>query len=120
MESLPAVRCQPAQPETRRFAMSLFEETIDATLDTSGALRLSQQPQVPPGPVRVTIRVAGSPARRKLADVVGEIAAEQRSRGFSGRSAEDLLAEDESRTADDAERDREQDVARNCDSSGGP
>jgi hypothetical protein len=47
-----------------------------------------------------------------LVDVIREIAAEQRSRGFPGRSAAELRAEDEARQAEDAERDRELDTAR--------
>lgn len=50
--------------------------------------------------------------RRGLVDVIREIAAEQRSRGFPGRSAAELRAEDEARQAEDAERDRELDTAR--------
>src|SRR5881628_1674504 len=78
--------------------MNVIEETIEATLDSNGQLRLTHQPQLPPGPVRVTIRVAaGVGPRRGLADVIREIAAGQRSRGFPGRSAEDLRAEDAAR-----------------------
>jgi hypothetical protein len=65
---------------------------------------------LPPGPVHVTIRAAAGP-RRGLADVVREIAAEQRARGFPGRSAEELRAEEEASLAEDAERDRELDAA---------
>jgi hypothetical protein len=54
-----------------------------------------------------------------LADVIREIAAEQRSRSFPGRSAEDLRAEDDARLADDDERDRELQAARRGASSGG-
>ena len=73
--------------------MSFVEETIEATLDSNGQLRLTHQPRLPPGPVRVTIRVSGAVGRRRgLADVIREIAAEQRARGFPGRSAEDLRA----------------------------
>jgi hypothetical protein len=98
-----------------------IEETIDATLDANGQLRLSHQPRVPPGPVRVTIRAAtGSGPRRGLADVIGEIAAEQRARGSPGRSAADLRAEDEARLNEDAERDRELDAARRSAPLGGP
>lgn len=100
--------------------MSVIEETIEATLDSNGQLRLTQQPRLPPGPVRVTIRVAtavGPP--RGLADVIREIAAEQRSRGFPGRSAEDLRAEDAAGLAEDVERDRELDAARSASLSGG-
>jgi len=101
--------------------MDVFEETIDATLDSNGQLRLAHQPRLPPGPVRVTIRVAAAVGpRRSLADVIREIPAEQRSRGFPGRSAEDLRAEDDGRLAEDAERDRELDTARRWASSGGP
>ncbi|MBW3539281.1 MAG: hypothetical protein KY476_03350 [Planctomycetes bacterium] len=102
--------------------MSAFEETIDATLDASGNLRLSHPPQLPPGPVRVTIRTAPVTTRPKrgLADVVAEIAAAQRLRGFPGRSAADIQAEDDERQAEDEERDRELDAARRTDSVGGP
>jgi hypothetical protein len=101
--------------------MNVIEETIEATLDLNGQLRLTHRPRLPPGPVRVTIRVAtASGPVRGLADVIREIAAEQRSRGFPGRSAEDLSAEDDARLAEDAERDRELDSARRGPSSGGP
>ena len=93
--------------------MSLIEETIDATLDSNGQLQLSHQPNLPPGPVQVTIRVAEAVRQRRgLADVIREIAAEQRARGFPGRSAEELRAEEEANVAEDAERDRELDAAR--------
>jgi hypothetical protein len=101
--------------------MNVIEETIDATLDSNGQLRLTHQPRLPPGPVRVTIRVAPAVApQRGLADVIREIAAEQRSRGFPGRSSEDLSSEDDARLAEDAERDRELHAARRRSSSGGP
>jgi hypothetical protein len=70
--------------------MSLNEETIDATLDANGQLQLTHPPRLPPGPVQVTIRVAAAP-RRGLADVVREIADEQRARGFPGLSADELV-----------------------------
>ncbi|MGC8641265.1 MAG: hypothetical protein ACP5XB_15475 [Isosphaeraceae bacterium] len=101
--------------------MNVIEETIDATLDSNGQLRLTHQPRLPPGPVRVTIRVAAAVGpKRGLADVIREIAAEQRSRGFPGRSSEDLSSEDDARLADDSERDRELDAARRGSSAGGP
>ncbi len=101
--------------------MNVIEETIDAMPDSNGQLRLTHQPRLPPGPVRVTIRVA-APAgpQRGLADVIREIAAEQRSRGFPGRSSENLSSEDDARLAEDAERDRELDAAGRGSSSGGP
>ena len=101
--------------------MNLIEDTIDATLDLNGQLRLTHQSQLPPGPVRVTIRVAtaGGP-QYSLADVVREIAAEQRAHGFTGRSAEEIQAEDDAGAAEDAERDRELDAARGGAASGVP
>jgi hypothetical protein len=103
------------------FAVSAIEETIDATLDSNGQLRLSHQPQLPAGPVRVTIRAAPAVSpQRGLADVIREIAAEQRSHGFPGRSAADLRAQDDARLDEDAERDRELDAARRAASPGGP
>jgi len=101
--------------------MNVIEETIEATLESNGHLRLTHQPRLPPGPVRVTIRVAAAVGPvRGLADVLREIAAEQRARGFPGRSIEDLRAEDDARQAEDAERDRELDTARHGPSSGRP
>jgi hypothetical protein len=101
--------------------VSAIEETIDATLDSNGQLRLSHQPRIPPGPVRVTIRTAAAPGpSRCLADVIREIASDQRSRGFPGRSPADLRAEDDARTEEDSERDREMDAARRSASQGGP
>lgn len=89
------------------------EETIEAMLDENGNLSLTHLSRLPAGPARVTIRVAATAGpRRGLADVIREIAAEQRLRGFPGRSAEELRAEDAARLAEDAERDRELDAAR--------
>ena len=93
--------------------MDVIEETIEAMLEADGQLRWKRPPRLPPGPVRVTIRAAATVGpRRGLADVIREIAAEQRSRGFPGRSAADLRAEDDARLAEDAERERELDAAR--------
>lgn len=101
--------------------MSAFEETIDAILDSTGQLQLSHPSQLPPGPVRVTIRTAAALGpQRGLADVIREIAAEQRARGFPGRSAADLRAEEDARIEEDAERDRELDAARRSALPGGP
>lgn len=101
--------------------MSFVEETIDATLDPSGQLLLTHPSRLPPGPVQVTIRV-GPPVRqqRGLADVIREIAADQRARGFPGRSAEELRAEEDARLAEDAQRDEEMDAARGAAKPGGP
>lgn len=93
--------------------MNVTEETIEATLDPNGQLRLTHPPRLPPGPVRVTIRVAAPVrSRRGMADVIQEIDADQRLRGFHGRTAAELQADEEARQAEDDERDREQDSAR--------
>ena len=79
------------------------------------------QPQLPPAPVRVTIRVAAPVGpRRGMADVIQEIDADQRLRGFHWRTAAELQAEEEARQAEDDERDREQEAARHGASPGGP
>jgi hypothetical protein len=69
--------------------------------------------RLPPDPLQGTTRAPGATGpRRGLADVVREIATEQGSRGFPGRSAADLRAQDDARRDEDAERDRELDAAR--------
>jgi hypothetical protein len=97
----------------KEACMNATEETIEATLDPNGQLRLNHPPRLPPGPVRVTIRVV-APVRpgRGMADVIQEIDADQRLRGFHGRTAAELQAEEEARQAEDDERDREQNAAR--------
>lgn len=93
--------------------MKLEEETIEAMLDSNGQLQLSHPTHLPPGPVQVTIRPRSvSPARRGLADVVREIAAGQRARGFAGRSAEEIQSEETARQEEDSARDEELERAR--------
>ena len=88
--------------------MTPIEETIDATLDASGQLQLSRSPQLPPGPVRVTIRVASaSGPRRTLADVIREIRADQIARGFHGLTTEELRQREAELEAENDEYDRE-------------
>jgi len=97
--------------------MSAVEETIEATLDSNGQVRLAHPSRLPPGPVRVTIRPSATPAaRRGLAEILRAIAADQRARGFPGRSADEVETEPD----DDAERDREFDAARGGTAAGGP
>lgn len=99
--------------------MNLIDETIEATIDSDGHLHRKHQPGLPPGPVSVTIRAAAvSGPPRGLADVIREIAAEQRSRGFPGRSAADLRAEADASSDEDDERVRGLDAARRPDSPG--
>jgi|688.fasta_scaffold686174_2 hypothetical protein len=99
--------------------MRLEEETIEATLDSNGQLQLRHLPHLPPGLVRVTIRASSVfPPRRGLSDVVREIAAGQRARGFAGRSADEIQEEESARQADDAARDEELESARRDTSMG--
>jgi hypothetical protein len=93
--------------------MNVIEETIEATLESNGQLRLIRKPRLPPGPVQVTIRLAAQAGpRRGMASVIEEIDTDQRLRGFHGRTAAELQAEEEARHAEDDERDREQEAAR--------
>jgi hypothetical protein len=88
--------------------VSPIEETIDATLDAIGQLVLSRPPQLPPGPVRVTLRVASAIGpRRTLADVVREIRVEQIARGFHGLTSEELRQREAEIEAENDEYDRE-------------
>jgi hypothetical protein len=101
--------------------VSVTEETIDATLNANGQLSLARSPQLPAGPVSVTIRLLPAPTtRRGLADVIREIAGEQRARGYPGRSAAELSAEEDAHLLEDADRDRELEAARRPHGPGGP
>jgi len=100
--------------------MSPSEETIPATLDANGQLQLAHLPQVSPGPVQVTIRTATSGQRKKtVADVIEEISQEQRASGFPGRTTAEIQAYFDEQAAEDEERDRELDAARDNSSSKG-
>lgn len=88
--------------------MNVIEETIEATLDPNGQLRLTHPPQFPPGPVRVTIRAATAAVpQRGLADVIREIRADQIARGFHGLSSEELRQQEADVEAENDEYDRE-------------
>ena len=88
--------------------MSLSEETIEATLDPNGQLQLAHPPQLPPGPVQVTIRVApAARAKRGLADVIREIRADQVARGFHGLTPEEMRRREAELEAENDEYDRE-------------
>lgn len=90
--------------------MNFIEETIDATLDSNGQLRLTHQPRLQPGPVRVTIRVAAAVGpKRGLADVIREIRADQIARGFHGLTTEQLRQREAEIEAENDDYDREMD-----------
>lgn len=93
--------------------MNVMEQTIDGVVDMDGQLQLLHAAQVPPGEVRVTIRAAAvQRTRRGLADVIREIADDQRTRGLAGRSPTDMRDEEDAVLDECAERDRELDAAR--------
>jgi len=94
--------------------MSPLEEVIDATLDANGQLHLAHPPQLPAGPVRLTIRPNPLGAQRGLSDVIREIAADQRQRGFAGRPSAESCNSDQ----DDVERDDELNAARKSSTPG--
>jgi hypothetical protein len=88
--------------------MNAIEETIEGTLDANGQLQLTHQPQLPPGPVQVIIRVAAAVRpRRGLADVIREIRADQVARGFHGLTTEQLRQREAEIEAENDEYDRE-------------
>ena len=88
--------------------MNLIEETIEATLDSNGQLRLTHPTRLLAGPVRVTIRAAAPVVhRRGLADVIREIRADQVARGFHGLTTEQLRQREAEVEAENDEYDRE-------------
>jgi hypothetical protein len=101
--------------------MASIEETIDATLHANGHLQLSHQPQLPPGPVQVTIRAKPTTGTKHgLAAIAQQIAVDQRARGFPGRSSAEIQADEEASIEADAERDAELDAARRGEAPGTP
>ncbi len=89
--------------------MSLTEETIEGTLQADGTLVLDHEPKLPGGGVRVVIQVAPPvPGRRRgLADAIADIQASQQARGFQGRTAAEMQAEEAARQADDDDYERQ-------------
>lgn len=65
---------------------------IQGTLQQDGSLKLDQPPNLPPGPVVVTVQPVAAPTTRGLADVIDEIHRGQQARGFQGRSAKEIEA----------------------------
>jgi hypothetical protein len=67
---------------------------VQGTLKPDGTLELDQKPNLPPGPVLVTVQAvpSGSIPKPGLAAVIDSIRQSQQARGFQGRSAEDIEA----------------------------
>ena len=67
---------------------------VHGILQPDGTLHLDQTPNLPPGPVVVTMQTAPGPTPtvRCLADVIDEIRQGQLARAFQGRAPEDIEA----------------------------
>lgn len=83
--------------------MSLTETVIEGTLKPDGTLELDQKPGLSPGRVQVTVKpLVSPPARRRgLVDVIDEIRRDQLARGYQGRSAEEMAADEAERKAEE-------------------
>jgi len=88
--------------------MSPTEAVIEGTLNADGTLELDEKPNLSPGRVRVVVRSMPQPAapKRGLVEVMDEIRASQRARGYQGRTLEEMKAEEKARQAEDEEYDR--------------
>ena len=74
--------------------MSLTEVVVEGTLKPDGTLELDQKPSLSPGRVKVILQPAqaGAPPKRGLAAVIDEIRRGQQTRGFQGRTAQEIEA----------------------------
>lgn len=68
---------------------------VPATLKPDGTLELAQKPNLPPGPVTVTLQPAptGGTPQPELADVIDAIRQSQQARGYQGRSVQVIDAQ---------------------------
>lgn len=71
--------------------MNVTTEVIEGTLKPDGTLELDEKPSLGPGRVKVALQraQAGTPGPG-LADVLDEIHQGQQTRGFQGRSADEI------------------------------
>ena len=74
--------------------MSLAEIVVEGTLKPDGTLELDQKPSLSPGRVKVILQPAqaGAPPKRGLVAVIDEIRRGQQTRGFQGRTAQEIEA----------------------------
>ena len=88
--------------------MSLTETIIEGTLKPDGTLELDQKPSLSPGRVQVIVQPLSKPAstKRGLVEVMDEIRASQRARGYLGRTLDATRAEEKARQEEDAEYDQ--------------
>lgn len=88
--------------------MSLTETVIEGTLKPDGTLELDQKPNLSPGRVQVIVQPLPTPvpANRGLVEVMDEIRASQRARGYQGRTLDAMQAGEKARQEEDAEYDQ--------------
>lgn len=83
--------------------MSLSEIVMKGTLKPDGTLELDGKPSLAPGRVQVIVKplVATVPGQRGLVEVMDEIRQSQLARGYQGRTAEEMEAEEKARQEED-------------------
>jgi len=87
--------------------MSLTEIVVEGTLKPDGTLELDQKPSLAPGRVQVIVKPLPSPTgRRGLVEVMDEIRQSQRARGYQGRTAQEMQAEEMARQEEDEDYER--------------
>jgi hypothetical protein len=84
------------------------EAVVEGTLNADGTLDLDEKPNLVPGRVRVLVQSMPTPPLPKhgLVEVMDEIRSSQLARGYHGRTAEEMQAEERAREEEDAEYDR--------------
>ena len=87
--------------------MGPTEAVIEGTLKADGTLELDEKPNLSPGRVLVGLQSLSKQAltKRGLVEVMDEIRASQRARGFQGRSLETMQSEEKARLEEDEEYD---------------
>lgn len=81
---------------------------LQGTLKPDGTIELDQRPNLMPGRVQVIVQPLSQPTspKRGLADVIDEIKQAQLARGYTGRTKEELEAEEAARRAEEEDYDR--------------
>ncbi|QDV35686.1 hypothetical protein [Tautonia plasticadhaerens] len=92
--------------------MSRTGTVIAGTLKPDGTLELDEKPNLAPGRVQVIVQPLSpsAPTGRGLVEVMDEIRANQRARGYQGRSLAEMQAEETARQEEDAEYERRWDA----------
>lgn len=89
--------------------MGVIETVIEGTLRADGTLELDSKPNLPAGRVQVTVQPLLKPSARArgLVEVMDEVRAGQRNRGYQGRTLEDMQAEEAAQKRENDEYDRQ-------------